>query len=586
MSMTKEQARWLDDAWLDALGIKPLGEIDIPSWNLTMTDLFCGAGGSSSGAHLIPGVKVVMAANHWDLAIETHNTNHPETDHDCADISQIDPRRYPKTDLLWASPECTNHSQAKGKKRNFGTGVDGELPDEAAQRSRATMWDVVRFAEHHRYRAVIVENVVDVAKWVLYDAWLKAMHALGYKHREVYLNSMHAMTLGLPAPQSRDRLYVVFWKEGERKPDFEKWLRPNAICSVHGRIKAVQLWKKPESRWGRYRTQYRYHCPRVDCGMEVVEPGWLPAAYAIDWSIQGQRIGDRERPLADKTRARIEAGLKKFYRPITLEAAGNTFDAATKGGTYWRAWPVEAPHATLHTTASKGLAYTDGMLVPVEGRDGKEAQSAERPLRTATARNETGLLVPAGGTWNDAVTPTDEVMRTRTTRDSEAIVIPLRNHTSPTPESAPIPTVAAAGNHHGLLVPYYGTRQVDRTTADPMGSLTTVDRYAMVTRHNGTGDWSSTPVDEVLRTLVAGGQVGANQSLTEWDGTLPDIDDCLFRMLEPSEVKVGMAFSRRYVMLGTKREQVRLSGNAVTPPSSRDLIGMVCEAITGELVAA
>ena len=45
------------------------------------------------------------------------------------------------------------------------------LPDEAAERSRATMWDVVRFSEHHRYAAVIVENVVEVAQWLPFRAW-------------------------------------------------------------------------------------------------------------------------------------------------------------------------------------------------------------------------------------------------------------------------------------------------------------------------------------------------------------------------------------------------------------------------------
>lgn len=42
---------------------------------LTLTDLFCGAGGSSFGAEMVPGVRTRMAANHWDLAVETHNTN-------------------------------------------------------------------------------------------------------------------------------------------------------------------------------------------------------------------------------------------------------------------------------------------------------------------------------------------------------------------------------------------------------------------------------------------------------------------------------------------------------------------------------
>ncbi|TCO43589.1 C-5 cytosine-specific DNA methylase [Kribbella antiqua] len=179
---------------------------------LTMTDLFCGAGGSSTGAVQVPGVTVKLAANHWKLAVDTHNSNHPTTDHDCADLSQVEPRRYPRTNVLWASPECTNHSQAKGKKRNVDAMPDlfgDTLPDEAAERSRATMWDVVRFAEHHRYDAIVVENVVDAALWVLWPAWRSGLDALGYCVHVVYLNSMHAQAGGLPAPQSRDRLYVV-----------------------------------------------------------------------------------------------------------------------------------------------------------------------------------------------------------------------------------------------------------------------------------------------------------------------------------------------------------------------------------------
>jgi DNA (cytosine-5)-methyltransferase 1 len=109
---------------------------------LTMTDLFCGAGGSSTGA-VEAEIAVRIAANHWKLAVDSHNENHPRTAHDCADISQVDPRRYPHTDILWASPECTNHSQAKGAKRAIDATPDMfglTLPDEAADRSRATMF--------------------------------------------------------------------------------------------------------------------------------------------------------------------------------------------------------------------------------------------------------------------------------------------------------------------------------------------------------------------------------------------------------------------------------------------------------------
>jgi DNA (cytosine-5)-methyltransferase 1 len=81
---------------------------------VTVTDQFCGAGGSSLGA-VAAGAEVKLALNHWRLAIETHNHNFPDTLHDCTDISACDPRRYPSTDILITSPECTNHSIAKGK---------------------------------------------------------------------------------------------------------------------------------------------------------------------------------------------------------------------------------------------------------------------------------------------------------------------------------------------------------------------------------------------------------------------------------------------------------------------------------------
>jgi DNA (cytosine-5)-methyltransferase 1 len=506
---------------------------------LTITDLFCGAGGSSTGAVQVPGVTVRMAANHWKLAVETHNSNHPTTDHDCADLSQVEPGRYPRTDVLWASPECTNHSQAKGRKRNVDAMPDlfgDTLPDEAAERSRATMWDVVRFAEHHRYPAIVVENVVDAALWVLWPAWRSGLDALGYCTHVVYLNSMHAQAGGLPAPQSRDRLYVVAHLRTTTCPDLNRWTRPAAYCAgCDAMVRAMQAWKKPDRTWGRYRAQYVWRCPNVACRNQVVEPGWLPAAAAIDWTLVGERIGDRARPLADKTMQRIRAGLARYVRPE--------------------------------------------LLVPVEGRDGKTAAPAWDAMRTMTTRNETGLLVPAGGTWNETATPLSEVMRTRTTRESEALVVPLRNNNTTKRVSEPFDTFAANGNHHALLMPYYGNATT-RTTAGPHGTFTTRDRYALIMRNNGsrsTGAEMCTPATETLRTLTTAG----HQSLLEPQTVA--VEDCLFRMLEPPEVAAGMAFTPGYVVLGNKREKVRQLGNAVTPPAARDLIAAVAESLGHDL---
>jgi DNA (cytosine-5)-methyltransferase 1 len=87
---------------------------------VTVTDQFCGAGGSSLGATLA-GAEIKLALNHWKLAIETHNSNFPNVAHDCTDISACDPRRYPSSDILITSPECTNHSWLKVKRENSPT---------------------------------------------------------------------------------------------------------------------------------------------------------------------------------------------------------------------------------------------------------------------------------------------------------------------------------------------------------------------------------------------------------------------------------------------------------------------------------
>ena len=91
----------------------------------------------------------------------------------------------------------------------------------------------------------------------------------------------------------------------ENTTDFDR-LRPAAYCPTCDQtVRAMQVFKKAE-RWGRYRAQYNYRCPHTACRNQIVEPGWLPASSAIDWSIAGERIGDRARPLAPKTLARIE----------------------------------------------------------------------------------------------------------------------------------------------------------------------------------------------------------------------------------------------------------------------------------------
>jgi DNA (cytosine-5)-methyltransferase 1 len=532
-----------------------------------MTDLFCGAGGSSTGA-VAAGIDVRIAANHWKLAVASHNENHPGTAHDCADISQVNPRRYPRTDILWASPECTNHSQAKGIKHTLDSTPDMfglTLPDEAADRSRATMWDVVRFAEHHRYRAIVVENVVDAARWVLWDAWRNALTSLGYRHRVVYLNSMHAQAGGLPAPQSRDRLYVVAWRTGQAAPDLDGWLRPRALCRTCGPVLAIQSFKTARP-WGRYRAQYVYRCPNSTCRHQIVEPAWLPASSAIDWTLPGHRIGDRDKPLAPRTMDRIRAGLARYSATQLVPAGGTWNDTTTEVTDVMRA----------RTTREN-----EALLVPVEGRDGKDAAPAGDPLRTLTTRSETGVLTApfeATGNDGDPKLGTDGVSAAAAgMKDVRqvSLVVPLRNHNTAKTTSEVFDTFAAAGNHHALVMPNNtGGAETLTPTSEVLRTLTTTGHQSLLRWGELLIDYNG-PARPVTDPMPTQSTVEGN-AIT---GIAIDPMDCLFRMLEPREIANGMAFPTNYIILGNRRAQVRQAGNAVTPPAARDLLTAVAQSL-------
>lgn len=594
---------------------------------LRLNDWFCGCGGSMQGASAVPGVEPVLAANHDALAIATHAQNFPDVEHIQGDIRDVDVATHPYAEIFWASPECTNWSQAKGNPVDFdkqpGLFGDPEITDDV-KRSRALMQDVIRYLEgmHLRQRPVlggVVENVVDIRKWEHWHVWLGRIQRLGYRTRLIALNSMHAQSRWTPrAPQSRDRLYLAYWLESlGRDPDWDRWLRPLAHCPrCDEDVAAVQVWKRPGQDMGRYRQQYLYRCPRASCRGRQVEPYFVPAAAAIDWALPGERIGDKplreffadkERtqslgfwPLAPKTLARIEAGIRRYARPITVEVAGHTFER--RPGV--RTWPVDGVLTTQSTTATKAVAVpllvpaggtwndtgqpvteamrtrttreTDGvlvppMLVPVEGRVGPRAAAATEHLRTQTGRNETALCIPplvmrnnsSRGDGAEMSTPVDEELRTITTKGHQSLVVPpfiaeLRGGGSDARTvSEALATVTASGNHHALITMQqwaaiygYDTGTLRDHTREPLPTQTTVEGDAVLT---GVG--------------------------------LPAVEDCLFRMLEPHEIGRGMAFVPDYIVLGNKREKVKQLGNAVTPPAAEVLVAALVECITGEVAA-
>ena len=99
------------------------------------------------------------------------------------------------------------------------------------------------------------------------------------------------------------------------------------------------------------------------------------------------------------------------------------------------------------------------------------------------------------------------------------------------------------GNRHGLLVPYDSTGRARRLDAEPAMTFTTKDRGLLV------------------------------------DVTDFDVRDCYFRMLDPAEVARGMSFPEGYIPEEgyTKKDRVKLAGNAVTPPVMAWIVGRLIQ---------
>lgn len=373
---------------------------------LTYLDEFCGMGGSTAGAINVPCLVPVFAANHNEQAIATHRANHPGVEHYTGDIQQVRVADvFPRVKVYWASPACPAWSDARGVKRTFDRtnqlalwGAPMNEEEVKATRSRALMEEVVNYlracaADHDPVLVGVVENVIQCRQWDEWQRWIGEIRALGYQTRVIALNSMHALAPRSPrCPQSRDRLYVAYWhKSLARTPDFARWLRPVAWCpDCESHVRCIQSFKKPGVDMGRYRSQYVYRCPRVKCRNRIVEPDTLPAASVIDWSNPGTPIGERIRPLRDKTLARIRAGMERYWEPLLTPTGGTWREDAVR---------LSEPMPTRTTRESDGLAVPPGVVDPllVQYYGNGRTLPASGPIGTLPTRERYGVATPPPG---------------------------------------------------------------------------------------------------------------------------------------------------------------------------------------------
>jgi DNA (cytosine-5)-methyltransferase 1 len=519
---------------------------------LTFTDVFCGAGGSSIGLSEA-GFELRLAANHWDRAIETHSANFRDADHLCADVSNYDWRRAPRTTVAWFSPECTWHSPAGGRKqvRAQLDMFEEYVPDDAGVRSRATAFDVIRATEVHRYWALIVENVVEFAAWEMFDWWLEGLRQVGrgYNVQMVCVSSAHVGDEENPhAPQWRDRLYLVATQKGLPLPDVEP--RPLAWCDGCGDVvRARQAWKKPGARRiGKYGWQYVYVCPEPGCASRAVEPFVLPAAAAIDWSDLGVRIGDRPRPLAPSTMRRIETGIELFAQPVLAQAAGQTWERPGSG--YVRAWPAfESPAMARTGTGGDGLATAGSFTTPVGGTWRTDVDPlGAAPMGARTTRETDGMVVPPFAVTLNHGKEADG-------RHQALDDAPLPTRATKIGEGMVVPPGAFIQKHHGGL-DYGPIEHMVKGVGEPLPGVVAKPNLSLVIPYRR--GQNPRPAGSTALPTVA-----TRESTGVLDAAVA-VEDCRFRMLKPSEHLAAQRFPADYVVTGNKGEQTMQAGNAVS----------------------
>lgn len=233
-------------------------------------DCFAGGGGASVGIEMALGRPVDIAINHDPEAIKMHKVNHPKTLHLTEDIFKVDFEKHVAgrhVDLMWASPDCTSHSKAKGgQPRSKGLRI---LP-----------WAVFKHARKILPDVIIMENVEEIQQWGPldgnghpikerrgedYQRFIRAMQSLGYS-----FDSKELVAADYGAPTTRKRWYAIFRRDG------------NNI-----------VWPVP--------THFKDWTPR-----------WKACGDYIDWSDLGKSIFDRTKPLAEATMRRIANGIKKY----------------------------------------------------------------------------------------------------------------------------------------------------------------------------------------------------------------------------------------------------------------------------------
>jgi DNA (cytosine-5)-methyltransferase 1 len=382
-----------------------------------------------------------------------HRENHPQTRHYTADVFSVSPVAAVaggRVGLLWASPDCTHFSRAKGGKP-------------VAKDIRSLAWVVVTWARLVRPRVIILENVSEFRTWGPLDSnnrpdpvragttfilWANRLRGLGYT---VEFRDLVAADYG--APTIRKRLFMIARCDG----------RPI-------------VWPKPT-----------HGTPGNAQGL----PPHQAAAECIEWSLPCPSIFERKRPLADNTLWRIARGIRRYVleaqEPFIVRIGH--YSNKTGAGASFRGQSLVNPLATVCSVNDKALVLPYLSTIDHRNSNGACVQDVTQPLTTITMKNRFALVSAFLAKYYTDVVGSDvrKPNPTVTAIDHNALVTAhltkFYGKSMGSDMREPLPTITSVthlAEVRAFLVKYFGTA-IGQGLDEPVHTLTAKHRFGLVT---------------------------------------------------------------------------------------------------------
>ena len=534
---------------------------------LLYIDLFCGAGGTSTGVNSArfngeQCAKVIACVNHDKNAIASHAANHPDALHFTEDIrtlelsplvSHVEKCKIENPDahiVLWASLECTNFSKAKGG-----------LPRDADSRTLAE--HLFRYIDAIQPDYIQIENVEEFMSWgpldehgkplskskgEFYVRWVAKVCSYGYRFDYRILN---AADYG--AVTSRKRFFGIFAKDG---------LPIEFPSQTHS--------KTPNSS---------------------MKP-WRAVRSALDFADKGNSIFGRKKPLVDASLRRIYAGLIKFV------AGGKEnfllkYNSMNNAGKYV-APDIDDPCPTVCTQNRLGIASVSFLSKAYSGSPMSKNISVEEPSGAITTIDHHQFVSVCYG--NGFVKSVNDPCPTLTTKDRCALITPsfivsqysgggqLSDCNAPCPAITTTPKQNIVNceivSKYFLMNPQYASPggSIDAPCFTLIARMDKMPPYLVEASHSGVPHSFIAQTDQGLVYHIYDSDSEPMKQIKEFMA-LYGIVDIKIRMLKVSELKKIMGFPEDYILIGNQQEQKKYIGNAVEVNVARAW----CEALVGAI---